>query len=298
MGIVKTFQILSLFFVSLILFHCATSSAGIATSNIPVADRKYNVIGPVEGHKIWSTFDIAIVGIPLSEPPIDKVVTTMLAEKEADALINIRYWTDKYIFLFLTVNRLHINAEAIKFEDQLNGQNAKKENKNLIIGFLTILIFSVLGNCMGATLFKPGGRVRAPALYDSATIIRTSEYDILEKESEGESSTFFIFGIIPITNPISIDYALSQAVQKVPGGRSLINIKVWHETHVMFPLGTVSVLKVKGSVIGNKEEAEKERLRLELQKKEFSTDATPSKDEKPNPTLESGGISVGGNKKN
>ncbi|AXR69998.1 hypothetical protein [Leptospira mayottensis] len=174
----------------------------------------------------------------------------------------------------------------------------KKENKNPIIGFLTILIFSVLGNCMGATLFKPGGRVRAPALYDSATIIRTSEYDILEKESEGESSTFFIFGIIPITNPISIDYALSQAVQKVPGGRSLINIKVWHETHVMFPLGTVSVLKIKGSVIGNKEEAEKERLRLELQKKEFSTDATPSKDEKPNPTLESGGISVGGNKKN
>ncbi|AVQ13910.1 Uncharacterized protein XB16_3634 [Leptospira santarosai] len=125
-GIVKTFQIFSLFLVSLILFHCATSSAGIATSNVPVADRKYEVIGPVEGHKTWGTFDIAIIGVPLSEPPIDKVVTTMLTEKKADALINIRYWTDKYIFLFLTVNRLHINAEAIKFEDQLNGQNAKK----------------------------------------------------------------------------------------------------------------------------------------------------------------------------
>ncbi|ALO28320.1 MULTISPECIES: hypothetical protein [Leptospira] len=173
----------------------------------------------------------------------------------------------------------------------------KKENKNLIIGFLTILIFSVLGNCMGATLFKPGGRVRSPALYDSATIIRTSEYDILEKESEGESSTFFIFGLMPITNPISIDYALSQAVQKVPGGRSLINIKVWHETHVMFPLGTVSVLKVKGSVIGNKEEAEREKLRLELQKKDAAA-PPPPKDQKQNPTLESGGISVGGNKKN
>ncbi len=80
----------------------------------------------MEGHKIWSTFDIAIVGIPLSEPPIDNLVTTMLAEKKADALINIRYWTDKYIFLFITVNRLHINAEAIKFEDQLNGQSGKK----------------------------------------------------------------------------------------------------------------------------------------------------------------------------
>ncbi|EQA61829.1 hypothetical protein [Leptospira alexanderi] len=178
------------------------------------------------------------------------------------------------------------------------------------IGFFAVVLFFVFGNCMGFTLFSPGGRVRSPALYDSATIIRTSEYDILEKESEGESSTFFIFGIIPITNPISIDYALSQAVQKVPGGRSLINIKVWHETHVMFPLGTVSVLKVKGSVIGDKEEAERERLRL--QKKESSADATPSKDEKQNsnsssggisvgrekhPPLESGGISVGGTKK-
>lgn len=84
------------------------------------------MIGPVEGHKTWNTFDIAIVGVPLSEPPIDKVVTTMLTEKEADALINIRYWTDKYILLFITINRLHINAEAIKFEDQFNDQNGKK----------------------------------------------------------------------------------------------------------------------------------------------------------------------------
>nr|WP_230458309.1 hypothetical protein [Leptospira weilii] len=158
------------------------------------------------------------------------------------------------------------------------------------IGFFTIVLFFVFGNCMGATLFSPGGRVRSPALYDSATIIRTAGYDILE-ESEGESSTFFVFGMIPLTNPISIDYALSQAVQKVPGGRSLVGIKVWHETHVMFPLGTVSVLKVKGSVIGNKEEAE--RLKLEQQKKESSTEDAISKDEKQN----SGGISVGGGKR-
>ncbi|WP_420896667.1 hypothetical protein [Leptospira weilii] len=164
------------------------------------------------------------------------------------------------------------------------------------IGFFAIVLFFVFGNCMGATLFKPGGRVRSPALYDSATIIRTSEYDILE-ESEGESSTFFLFGMIPITNPISIDYALSQAVQKVPGGKSLINIKVWHETHVMFPLGTVSVLKIKGSVIGNKEEAKKEGLRSESEKKESSADPTPSKDEKRNPNSSFGGISVGGTKK-
>ncbi|WP_420323975.1 hypothetical protein [Leptospira noguchii] len=165
---------------------------------------------------------------------------------------------------------------------------------SFLLWFLLILFFSVFGNCMGATLFEPGGRVRAPALYDSATIIRTSTYDLLE-DSEGESSTFFILGMIPITNPISIDYAISQAVQKVPGGRGIVNIKVWHETHVMFPLGTVSVLKVKGKVIGNKEESE--RLKLEEQLKKEAESKSPTQDEKQNSNPSSGGISVGGGKR-
>ncbi|MGJ4789368.1 hypothetical protein EHQ52_16025 [Leptospira koniambonensis] len=98
---------------------CATSSAGLATSTVPVADKKYKVISPVEGTKYWYTFDIAIIGIPLSEPPIDQLLEQLKKEKEADALINVRYWTDKSIFVFLTVNRLHISAEAIKFEDEI-----------------------------------------------------------------------------------------------------------------------------------------------------------------------------------
>ncbi|TGK41332.1 LIC20211 family lipoprotein [Leptospira andrefontaineae] len=97
---------------------CATSSAGLATSTVPVADKKYKVVSPVEGTKYWFTFDIAIIGIPLSEPPIDQLLDELKKEKEADALINVRYWTDKSIFVFLTVNRLHISAEAIKFEDE------------------------------------------------------------------------------------------------------------------------------------------------------------------------------------
>ncbi|RHX89123.1 hypothetical protein [Leptospira stimsonii] len=160
-------------------------------------------------------------------------------------------------------------------------------------GIFSTLLLAALANCMGATLFSPGGRVRSPGLYDSATIIRTSGYDVLE-ESIGESSTFFVFGMIPITNPISIDYALSQAVQKVPGGRSIVNIKVWHETHVMFPLGTVSVLKVKGSVIGNREEAEK--LKLEQQKKDLEVGKDPASTRAESDSSSSGGISVGGKK--
>nr|WP_246057508.1 hypothetical protein [Leptospira gomenensis] len=153
-------------------------------------------------------------------------------------------------------------------------------------------------HCMGATPTEPGGRVRSPAIYDSATIIRSSSYDILE-EAEGESSTFFVLGLFPATNPISMDYALSQAVQKVPGGRSIVNIKVWHETHVMFPLGTVSVLKVKGKVIGNREEAE--RLKLEQAAKESPADPDTKnesgKTETSSVNKNSGGISVGGGKR-
>lgn len=104
---------------------CATSSAGLATSTVPVADKKYKVVSPVEGTKYWFTFDIAIIGIPLSEPPIDQLLEELKKEKEADALINVRYWTDKSIFVFLTVNRLHISAEAIKFEDETSDPKKK-----------------------------------------------------------------------------------------------------------------------------------------------------------------------------
>ncbi|WP_244283208.1 hypothetical protein [Leptospira neocaledonica] len=95
-----------------------------------------------------------------------------------------------------------------------------------------------------------GGRVTSTQLVDSATIIRSKDYMELGVSS-GESSVFFLFGIIPVTNPLNMDYALSDAVQKIPGGKSLIKVKYWHETHLFFPVGTISVLKVKGTVIGS-----------------------------------------------
>ncbi|TGL47588.1 hypothetical protein EHQ61_15910 [Leptospira wolffii] len=99
---------------------CATSSAGLATSTIPIADRKYKVLAPVEGMKYWVTLDIAIIGIPLGEPPIDRLLEELKREKDADALINVRYWTDKIIVAFITVNRLHVSAEAVKFEEEID----------------------------------------------------------------------------------------------------------------------------------------------------------------------------------
>ncbi len=106
-----------IFTILLSLIQCASSSSGITTSNIPVVNRKYTVIGPVQNTETWYTFDIALFGFPLEKPPIDKIVDRAISEKNADALINIKYWQDKIIFLFITTNRIGISAEAIKFEE-------------------------------------------------------------------------------------------------------------------------------------------------------------------------------------
>ena len=113
----KILSFLSLLTLLSTLMNCASSSAGLATSNIPIVNRKYKVIAPVQDSISWVTFDIAIIGIPFRKPPIDKLVERSINQKEADALINIKYWQDRIILFFITWNRLGISAEAIKFED-------------------------------------------------------------------------------------------------------------------------------------------------------------------------------------
>lgn len=119
-------------------------------------------------------------------------------------------------------------------------------------GFLfTVCTLFLFMNCMGGIIEK-GGRVRNTGLISEATLIRKDKLNILGT-AEGESSTFFYLGLIPLTNPLNIEYAMSQAVQKIPGGDTLVNVKIWHETHYYFPLGTVSVVKVEGDVISVKD---------------------------------------------
>ncbi len=120
--------------------------------------------------------------------------------------------------------------------------------KNLIIN---IIFFTMFVNCLGG-LVEKGGKVRNVSLAPSATLLNKDSFNIIAK-SDGESSTFFYLGLIPMTNPLNIEYAMSQAVQKIPGGDTIINISIWHETHYYFPLGTVSVVKVEGDVISLKE---------------------------------------------
>lgn len=114
-------------------------------------------------------------------------------------------------------------------------------------GFVSILWLTI--HCTGNPItFDKGGFVRQMAILPAATIVRGSSYKTLGT-AQGESSTFIILGLFPITRPLNIQYAMSQAVRKVEGGQSLVNLKIWHETHYYFPLGKVSVVKVEGDVV-------------------------------------------------
>lgn len=96
------------------LAACASASAGIATSNIPIGNREYEILGTAETTVSWSTFDIGILGMPLEPPPVDQAVQKLLAEKGGDALINLRYSTDRSIYLFITRHRFFLKADVVK----------------------------------------------------------------------------------------------------------------------------------------------------------------------------------------
>lgn len=88
----------------------------MATSNIPTGGRKYTVLGPVEKEITWYTIDFGFLAFPFEHPPIDEIMNQAIDEMDADALINIRLWTESYPILFVTVNHIGLKAEAIRFE--------------------------------------------------------------------------------------------------------------------------------------------------------------------------------------
>ena len=150
-----------------------------------------------------------------------------------------------------------------------------KNLANLILPFLFL-------NCIMAVSYPAGANKREDNIHitPSATIIRSEGYKILGTET-GETSTFFLFGLIPVTNPVNIEFALSQAVQKVEGGESMVNMKIWNEIHYFYPLGTVSVTKVRGDIVSLKSDQTTPLFE------------EPSKNTKVN-SSNKGGIKVGG----
>ncbi len=100
----------------LFLTGCAGSTAGIAVSNIPLENKKYTVLGPAETMVSWVSFDVGFLGFPLEPPPVDEAVRRLLESKGGDALINLRYATDRSVYLFITYHRFFLKADVVKLE--------------------------------------------------------------------------------------------------------------------------------------------------------------------------------------
>lgn len=108
--------ILILLYIGL-LGSCVAASGGIATSDRPIQGREYTVLGPAETMVTWWSINLGIIGMPLSDPPVDKAQNQLLAEKNGDALINLRYWTDQSVFIaFIIRQRFYLKADVIKFK--------------------------------------------------------------------------------------------------------------------------------------------------------------------------------------
>lgn len=142
--------------------------------------------------------------------------------------------------------------------------------------FITSFILLSLVRCAGGGLDK-GGHIRQAGLIPSATLVYSEDYKVLGR-ADGQSSTLLFLGFLPVTKPLDIEYAMSQAVQKVEGGQSMVNVEIWHETHYYFPIGAVSVVRVEGDVVS------------------FTKGKQPLFEKSTKPTA-SGGITVGGKKK-
>lgn len=119
--------------------------------------------------------------------------------------------------------------------------------KKIIPVSFFLMAFHLLG-CIGSHVPKE------IHLYDSATVVRSTEFKILGKGT-GQDSAFFLLGMFPVTKAPNVELAMSQILEKYPTGKTLINIKIQREDKAYFPLGLVSVVIVTADVVGQLEEA-------------------------------------------
>ncbi len=106
--------------LALVLSACATANGGFAGSNVPVDNRRYEVIAPGEEVTLsWWSVDLGIIGLPLSDPPVAEAQAELLRRTQGDALVNLRYWNDRSVLLLL-VNRqrFYLKADVIRFEPE------------------------------------------------------------------------------------------------------------------------------------------------------------------------------------
>ncbi len=97
---------------------CSTATVGMATSNVPLEGRTYQVLGPAETEVSWFALDVfGLLGVPLEAPPVDEAVKNLLVQKKGDALINIRHSTTKmYFFFIFTRFKFTLKADVVKLQ--------------------------------------------------------------------------------------------------------------------------------------------------------------------------------------
>ncbi len=118
----KSITFLTLLTLAVSTSGCASATAGIAVSNIPLENRNYEVLGPAEAHAGWWAFDAGIIAAPFKKPPIDDVMRDLIAQQDGgQALINIRYSNDRIIILFLTLYRFHVRADVVRIVEKPQG---------------------------------------------------------------------------------------------------------------------------------------------------------------------------------
>lgn len=117
----------------------------------------------------------------------------------------------------------------------------------IFISFMSALIMAM--GCIGSHVPKE------IHLFDSATVVRSTEYKILGK-GKGQDSAFYLLGMFPVTKAPNVELAMSQILEKYPTGKTLINIKIQREDKAYFPLGLVTVVNVTADVVGQPEEAD------------------------------------------
>ncbi len=88
--------------------------------------------------------------------------------------------------------------------------------------------------------------IRVVGLEQKAAQLESSRYRVLG-ESEGTSSSFNLFWVIPVTPRATYDRAVTEAISGMRGD-SLIEIRTWMERQIWI-VGMVEILHVKGKVI-------------------------------------------------
>ena len=88
--------------------------------------------------------------------------------------------------------------------------------------------------------------VRPTGLGPQAKVMENKKYRVLG-ESEGQSSSFNLLWLIPVTVRIDYDRAVNEAINSLHGD-NFIDVRTWKEIQIWI-VGMVEILHVKGKVI-------------------------------------------------